>query len=69
MEFESISKLEKLLSNKCRIEKVYPGVFASDAEPNIVTVELICPDGQIHKIRAYKDEAQVLREYIRNRSL
>jgi hypothetical protein len=69
MEFESISKLERLLSTKCKIEKVYPGVFASDAETNIVTVEVKCPDGQIHRIRAYRDEAHALREFIRNRSL
>ena len=69
MEFESISKLERLLSTKCIIEKMYPGVFASDAETNIVTVEVKCPDGQIHKIRAYRDEAHALREFIRNRGL
>ena len=69
MEFESISKLERLLSTKCKIEKVYPGVFASDAETNIVTVEVKCPDGQNHKIRAYRDEAHALREFIRNRGL
>ncbi len=69
MEFESISKLERLLSTKCKIEKVYPGVFASDAETNIVTVEVKCPDGQIHKIRAYRDEAHALREFIRSSGL
>jgi hypothetical protein len=69
MEFESISKLERLLSTKCKIEKIYPSVFASDAETNIVTVEVKCPDGQIHKIRAYRDEASALREFIRNRGL
>ena len=69
MEFESISKLERLLSTKCKIEKIYPSVFASDAETNIVTVEVKCPDGQIHKIRAYREEAHALREFIRNRGL
>lgn len=69
MEFESVSKLERLLSANCKIEKVYPGVFASDAETNIVTVEVKCPDGQIHKIRAYRDEAHALREFMRNRGL
>ena len=69
MEFESIYKLERLLSTKCKIEKIYPSVFASDAETNIVTVEVKCPDGQIHKIRAYRDEAHALREFIRNRGL
>jgi len=42
-------KLKALLDSNCKIEKVYPQVFASDAE-TIVTVELRCPDGQIHKI-------------------
>jgi hypothetical protein len=69
MEFESVSKLERLLSTNCKIEKVYPGIFASDAETNIVTVEVKCPDGQIHKIRAYRDEAHALREFMRNRGL
>lgn len=69
MEFESVSRLERLLSTNCKIEKVYPGVFASDAETNIVTVEVKCPDGQIHKIRAYRDEAHALREFMRNRGL
>ena len=37
-EFRSISELKKLLASNCKIEKVYPPVFASDAEVNIVTV-------------------------------
>jgi acetone carboxylase gamma subunit len=36
-------KLKALLDSNCKIEKVYPQVFASDAE-TIVTVELRCPD-------------------------
>jgi hypothetical protein len=65
---ESIIKLQTLLDSNCKIEKIYPQVFASDAETNIVTVELICPDGQTHKIRAYREEAQAVREYLRTRS-
>jgi len=49
------------------IEKVYPSVTASDAEINIVTVEVRCSDGQIHKIRAYREEANDLREFIRTK--
>lgn len=64
---ESIIKLQALLDSNCKIEKIYPQVFASDAETNIVTVELICPDGQTHKIRAYREEAQAVREYLRTR--
>ena len=65
---ESIMKLQVLLDGNCKIEKIYPQVFASDAETNIVTVELRCPDGQIHKIRAYKENAQAVREFLRTRS-
>ena len=62
---ESILKLQGLLDRGCRIEKIYPSVTASDAEINIVTVEVRCSDGQIHKIRAYREEATDLREFIR----
>lgn len=62
---ESILKLQGLLDRGCKIEKVYPSVLGSDAEINIVTVEVRCSDGQIHKIRAYREEASDLREYIR----
>jgi len=65
---ESIIKLQALLASNCKIEKIYPQVFASDAETNIVTVELTCPEGQTHKIRAYREDAQALREYLRTRS-
>lgn len=58
-------KLRGLLDRGCRIEKIYPSVTASDAEVNIVTVEVKCSDGQIHKIRAYREEASELREFIR----
>jgi hypothetical protein len=34
-EFRSITELKKLLSMNYKIEKVYPQVFASDAEVNI----------------------------------
>jgi hypothetical protein len=61
-------KLQGLLERGCKIEKVYPSVLGSDAEINIVTVEVICSDGQIHKIRAYREEASDLREYIRTKT-
>ena len=64
-EFRSISELKKLLSANCKIEKIDPPVFASDAEVNIVTVTLLCPDGKTQTIRAYREEAQSLREFIR----
>jgi len=64
---ESILKLQGLLDRGCKIEKVYPSVLGSDAEINIVTVEVRCSDGQIHKVRAYREEASDLREYIRTK--
>ena len=65
--FKSILELQKYLVGDCKIESVQPPVFASDADVNIVTVTLICPDGNKHSIRAYRDEARALREFIRLR--
>ena len=67
--FKSISDLQKYLAAGCRIESVHPPVFASDAEINIVTVTIACPDSNKHIIRAYRDEARVLREFIRLKRL
>jgi hypothetical protein len=64
-EFRSISELKKLLASNCKIEKIYPPVFASDAEVNIVTVTVKCPYGKIQSIRACKEEAHALREFLR----
>ena len=64
-ELNSISELKKLLDANCNIEKVEPPVYASDAEVNIVKVSLVCPDGKSHTIKAYKEEASILREFIR----
>jgi hypothetical protein len=66
---ESILKLKELLDKGCKIEKIYPSVLGSDAEINIVTVEVRCPDKNIHKIRAYREEAKNLREFIRSKNL
>jgi hypothetical protein len=63
---ESITKLKSLLDNDYKIESIQPSVFASDAEVNIVTVTLLCPDGKKETIRAYREESRALREYIRN---
>ena len=63
--FNSISELKKLLDANCKIEKVEPPVYASDAEVNIVKVTIRCPDGKVHAIKAYKEEASALREFIR----
>ncbi len=64
-ELTSISELKKLLDANCKIEKVEPPVYASDAEVNIVKVSIVCPDGKSHTIKAYKEEASTLREFIR----
>ena len=63
-ELNSISELKKLLDANCKIEKVEPPVYASDAEVNLVKVSIVCPDGKSHTIKAYK-EASTLREFIR----
>ena len=39
--------------------------MASDAEVNIVTVTLLCPDGKKETIRAFREEVADLREFIR----
>ena len=64
-ELNSISELKKLLDANCKIEKVEPPVYASDVEVNIVRVSIVCPDGKTHTIKAYKEEASTLREFIR----
>jgi hypothetical protein len=63
---ESLTKLKRLLDNDYKIEKIQPPVFASDAEVNIVTVTLLCPEGKKEIIRAYREESRAHREYIRN---
>jgi len=64
-EFESILKLKRLLDNNYKLETIQPPVIASDAEINIVTVILLCPDGRKETIRAYSEESRAVREYIR----
>jgi hypothetical protein len=64
-EFNSVSELKKLLDANCKIEKVQPSIFASDAEVNIVIVTVVCPDGKTQTIKTYREEAAALREFIR----
>ena len=66
---DPIIKIKELLERNCNVKKVHPQVFGSDAETNIVTVELECPDGTHHKIRAYGENAQAVREFLRTRQL
>ena len=61
----AISKLKKLLESNCVIEKVQPPVMASDAEVNIVMITLLCPNGKKETIKAYREEAVAMREFIR----
>jgi hypothetical protein len=62
---DAINTLQRLLQAKCKIEKVQPALFASDAEVNVVIVSLLCPDGKTQTVRAYREEAQAVREFIR----
>jgi len=64
-DIQPILELQRLLSMNCKIERVYPASPASDAEVNIVTVAVICPEGTTHTIRAYREEASALREFVR----
>lgn len=61
----AISSLKELLDADCKIEKVQPPVLASDAEVNIVIVTVKCLDGRTETIKAYREEAVALREFIR----
>ena len=60
-----ISKLKKLSESNCKIQKTQPPVMASDAEVNIVMVTLLCPDSKKETIKAYREEAGNLREFMR----
>ena len=64
--YTSIAKLQELLDANYRIEKVHPAIPASDAEINIVIVSLVCPDGKMYTIKAYREEALAVREFIRS---
>jgi hypothetical protein len=69
MESTSIRKLQDLINNNFKIEKIYPLIFGSDVEINIITVTLISENGKKESIRAYGDESHQLREYIRKNKL
>lgn len=65
---DPVAQLRDLLSKDCMIEKVEPSVFASDAEVSLVVVTLGCPGGATHVIKAYREDAQAIRELIRTRT-
>jgi hypothetical protein len=64
-EANAVSNLKKWLESNCKIEKIQLPVMASDAEVNIVIVTLLCPNGKKETIKAYREEAAALREFIR----
>jgi hypothetical protein len=65
---DPVAKLKDMLAKNYKIQKVQPAVFASDAEVNVVAVTLACPDGATHVVRAYREEAQAIREFIRTKT-
>ena len=65
---DHLAQLKELLLENCKIRTVQPAIFASDAEISIVSVTLVCPNGSTHVIRAYRDEAQTIREFIRTKT-
>ena len=69
MESTSIEKLQTLINNDYKIEKIQPQIFASDAEINIVSITLVSEDGKKETIRAFGEESHRLREYIRKNEL
>ena len=69
MESTSIEKLQTLINNNYKIEKIQPLIFGSDAEINIVSITLVSEDGKKESIRADGEESHQLREYIRKNEL
>lgn len=59
------AELQALLGRGCKVNKVRPAMFASDAEVNIAIVTVTCPNGKTHVVKAYRDEAKELRELAR----
>ena len=64
----AIDELKALLQKGCKVQKVQPAAFASDAEVNVVAVTVACAD-KIHVLRAYREEAKGIREFIRKQAL
>jgi hypothetical protein len=62
---DPVAQLQDLLDHNYKIQKVQPAVFASDAEVNIVVITVACPDGSTQTIKAYREDAHKLREFIR----
>ena len=69
MELTSIKKLQHLIDNNYKIEKIYPPIFGSDAEINIVNITLVSPEGKKENLRAFREESHQLRDYIKKNKL
>ena len=69
METTSIKKLQNLIDNNYKIEKIYPPIFGSDAEINIVNITLVSPEGKKENLRAFREESHQLRDYIKKNKL
>ena len=65
---DPVAQLGDLLAMNCKIQKVQPPVFASDAEVNLVIVTLVCPDGSTHVVKAYREQAHAIRELVRTKT-
>ena len=65
----AIDEIKALIGRGCKVAKVQPAIFASDAEVNIVMVTVECPDGAPVVIKAYRDEARQVREFVRSLQL
>jgi hypothetical protein len=66
---DALSRLKEFLEKGCKVQKIQPPAFASDAETTLVMVTIVCPDGSNHIIKAYREEATELREYLRRSAL
>ena len=64
----AIDKIKELIARGCKVTRVQPAMFASDAEVNIVIVTVECQDGT-HVVKAYRDEARQVREFVRSLQL
>ena len=61
----AVDELKALIEKGCKVIKVQPAMFASDAEVNIVIVTVSYPDGSHVVVKAYRDDARQLREFVR----
>ena len=65
----AIDELKALIEKGCKVAKVQPAMFASDAEVNIVIVTVSCPDGSHAVVKAYRDDAARVRQFVRSLQL